>query len=139
MNFSWKNSKTKMKLFSIMSKNKVNKLMILAPSGAQGMQICLSALSQLSLSFLYALSQLLALCPCPNANVIFLFLDSGEYECKVETDNGKTYKESFVLKVEPKPKLKFEEECEDNTKLAKCHLIVAAKLCNKSSDLARYF
>lgn len=57
----------------------------------------------------------------------------------METDNGKTYKESFVLKVEPKPKLKFEEECEDNTKLAKCHLIVAAKLCNKSSDLARYF
>ena len=69
----------------------------------------------------------------------FLFLDSGEYECWVDTDSGQTYKESFVLKVEPKPKLKFEEECEDNTKLAKCHLIVAAKLCNKSSDLARYF
>ena len=55
------------------------------------------------------------------------------------TENGKTYKASVDLKVEPKPKLKFEEECEDNTKLAKCHLIVAAKLCNKSADLARCF
>ena len=48
------------------------------------------------------------------------------------------YKDRVFIKVEQKPRLKFEEECEDNTKLAKCHLIVAAKLCNKSSDLARY-
>ena len=109
-----------------MPKKKVNKRMILA-HGTGNANLSLSSFSaQSSLS-------------CYNADFFFWFLDSGEYECKVDTDNGKTFKESFVLTVEPKPKLKFEEECEDNTKLAKCHLIVAAKLCNKSSDLARYF
>ena len=44
----------------------------------------------------------------------------------------------MLIKVEPKPKLSFQEDCEDNPKLAKCHLIVASKLCNKSEDLARY-
>ena len=55
----------------------------------------------------------------------------------VETEKGQTSQNSVFLKVEPKPKLKFEEECEDNPKLAKCDIIVSAKLCNKSSDLAK--
>ena len=100
MNFSWKNSITKVKLLSIMPKNKVNKCIIFAPSGAKGMQICLSALIQLSKSSPSALSSVIMLMfskSCYNASVFFLFLDSGEYECKVDTDNGKTFKESFVL------------------------------------------